>query len=124
MISTLAAAGGFGVDHIAMTAAITGILTLVAALVQLPRGAWLDAVVIGVLAAASVFPFRISANMPQLNDDGLPGFSWSRTTVPQPEIEGFSARLSIFDNFGPSGLTAPRRMAVQSDLVHQQYMRR
>ena len=30
---------------------------------------------IGVLSAAAVFLWRISANMPELNSDGLPGFS-------------------------------------------------
>jgi hypothetical protein len=34
-----------------------------------------ESVVIGVLAALAVFLWRKSANMPQLNDDGLPPFS-------------------------------------------------
>lgn len=40
-----------------------------------PRRAWPDVVAVAVLAAGSVFLWRISANMPQLNSDGLPGFS-------------------------------------------------
>ncbi|MFD2415592.1 hypothetical protein [Amycolatopsis pigmentata] len=71
----LVTAGTFGAGHIALTAAITGVLALAAAAWRLPRKAWLDVVAVGVLAAASVFLWRISANMPQLNSDGLPGFS-------------------------------------------------
>ncbi len=74
--TTLAAeAGSFGNAHIALTAALTGVLALAAAAWRLPRTAWPDVVAIGVLSAAAVFLWRISANMPQLNSDGLPGFS-------------------------------------------------
>lgn len=74
--TTLAvSAGSFGSAHIALTAGITGVLALAAALWRLPRTAWADIIVVAVLAAASVFLWRISANMPQLNSDGLPGFS-------------------------------------------------
>ncbi|WP_156688261.1 hypothetical protein [Mycobacterium sp. Marseille-P9652] len=41
----------------------------------LPRSSWPDAVAVGLLSGAAVFLWRISANMPQLNSDGLPGFS-------------------------------------------------
>lgn len=68
-------AGTFTAGHIALTTAITGVLALAAAAWRLPRGAWLDMVAVGVLTAGSVFLWRISANMPQLNSDGLPGFS-------------------------------------------------
>ena len=72
----LAAAGVFTTDHIAVTAAITGAVALVAALFVLGRRSGLvDGVAIGVLAAAAVFLWRKSANMPQLNTDGLNGFS-------------------------------------------------
>jgi hypothetical protein len=71
----LVAAGTFSTGHIALTAAITGILALAVAAWRLPRRAWWDLVAVGALAAGSVFLWRISANMPQLNSDGLPGFS-------------------------------------------------
>jgi len=66
----------FSTGHIALTGALTGVLAALAA-------AWLlrdeqrttDVVLIGVLSAAAVFLLRKSANMPQLNDDGLQGFS-------------------------------------------------
>lgn len=68
-------AASFSTTHIALTAALTGALALAAAAWRLPRTAWPDVVAIGVLSAAAVFLWRISANMPQLNSDGLPGFS-------------------------------------------------
>ena len=72
----LAAAGVFSTSHIALTAAVTGILALAGALFLLGRRAGLaDSFAIGILAAVAVFLWRKSANMPQLNDDGLPPFS-------------------------------------------------
>ena len=73
----LIAATGFSTIHIATTAGITGVLTLVASFLVLGRSrpAVLDSVVIAVLAAVAVFLWRKSANMPQLNNDGLPPFS-------------------------------------------------
>jgi hypothetical protein len=68
-------AGSFGATHIVLTAALTGVLVRAAAAWRLPRTAWPDVVTIGVLSAAAVFLWRISANMPQLNSDGFPGFS-------------------------------------------------
>jgi hypothetical protein len=64
----------FSHAHIAVTAAITGALALAAAAWRLPR-AWTDIAAVTLLSAASVYLWRASANMPQLNDDGLPGFS-------------------------------------------------
>jgi hypothetical protein len=39
------------------------------------RSGLADAIAIGILSAVAVFLWRKSANMPQLNDDGLPPFS-------------------------------------------------
>ncbi|OBF51343.1 hypothetical protein A5756_20390 [Mycobacterium sp. 852002-53434_SCH5985345] len=69
------AAERFGAPRIALTAGLTGVLTLAAAAWRLPRSAWSDVVALGALSAAAVFLWRMSANMPQLNSDGLPGFS-------------------------------------------------
>jgi hypothetical protein len=72
----LAAAGVFSTSHIALTAAVTGVLALAGAFFLLGRRAGLaDSFAIGILAAVAVFLWRKSANMPQLNDDGLPPFS-------------------------------------------------
>lgn len=96
-------AGSFGAGHIALTAAITGILALGAAAWRLPRGAWLDVVAVGVLAAGSVFLWRISANMPQLNSDGLPGFSANDWLAPVATY----LFLSVYADLRPP--TDPRR---------------
>ena len=65
----------FSHTHIAVSAAITGLLALAGAWWRLPHRAWTDVAAIAVLSAASVYLWRASANMPQLNGDGLPGFS-------------------------------------------------
>ena len=61
--------------HILGTAALTAALTLAAAWWRLGREAWIDALGMAVAAGAAVFLFRASANMPQLNADGISGFS-------------------------------------------------
>ncbi|MCW2675214.1 MAG: hypothetical protein JWR70_254 [Modestobacter sp.] len=76
MITPIAAAAGtFGAGHITVTAAITAACALAAALWRLPRTMQVDQVAIAALSFAAVLLWRLSANMPQLNDDGLPGFS-------------------------------------------------
>lgn len=81
----LAVAGIFTTSHIAVTAGITGVLALLAGFFLLGRRSGLaESLAIGILAAAAVFLWRKSANMPQLNDDGLNGFSandWLAPTI-------------------------------------------
>src|SRR5258708_474783 len=81
----LAEASVFTTSHIAVTGAISGGIALAVALLWLhgPRRA-IDALAIGVLTAGAVFMLRKSANMPQLNNDGLNGYSandWLAPTV-------------------------------------------
>lgn len=75
----------FSTSHIALTGAISGVLAAAFGLCWL-RGEHriLDSLALGLLTAAAVFLLRKSANMPQLNDDGLSGFSandWLGPTV-------------------------------------------
>jgi hypothetical protein len=72
----VATADVFSRSHIALTAGGTGVIVLVFAIWRLhgPR-AWIDRVAVTILATAAVFLWRASANMPQLNRDGLSGFS-------------------------------------------------
>jgi hypothetical protein len=85
MTTLLAAtAGTFGVGHITLTAAITAALALVAAAWRLPRTMLVDQLAVAVLTFAAVLLWRWSANMPQLNDDGLPGFSANDWLAPSP----------------------------------------
>jgi hypothetical protein len=116
-MTSILAAGGFGADHIALTAAITGILALVAAAVRLPRGAWADVVAIGTLTAASVFLYRISANMPQLNDDGLPGFSANDWLAPVATFLFLSVYLDLRAPAEPRRFAEVRAIAVVASLV-------
>jgi hypothetical protein len=72
----------FSVVHILLTAAITSALALLVALWRLPLTAWPDILAITVLSGAAVMLWRLSANMPALNDDGLPGFSANDWAAP------------------------------------------
>jgi len=49
---------------------------------RLPRGSWSDIGVVGVLSGLAVLVWRLSANMPALNDDGLPPFSANDWAAP------------------------------------------
>src|SRR5437764_15413775 len=72
----------FSVVHILLTAAITSVLALIIALWRLPRSAWPDILAVTVLSGVAVLLWRLSANMPALNDDGLPGFSANDWAAP------------------------------------------
>jgi hypothetical protein len=86
MPSLVASGAGFSTSHIALTAAITGVVAFVASVLVLGRrrSGLADSLAIAILAAGAVFLWRKSANMPQLNDDGLPPFSandWLAPTI-------------------------------------------
>lgn len=74
-MTTSGAGPVFSHPHILLTAAITAVFTIPLAVWRLGRTAWVDGLGLGVAAGLSVWLWRTSANMPQLNDDGLPGFS-------------------------------------------------
>jgi hypothetical protein len=66
----------FSHAHIAVTAVITGAVSAAIGAWRLDRGQrLLGGISVGAVAGASVYLWRASANMPQLNADGLPGFS-------------------------------------------------
>jgi hypothetical protein len=66
----------FSSSHIALTALICGAAAALLSYLALGRRSVIvQCVVIGILSAASVFLWRRSANMPQLNRDGLREFS-------------------------------------------------
>jgi hypothetical protein len=72
----------FSTVHIALTSVTVAVLAFGVAAWRLRRWAWQQAIVIGMLAGAAVFLWRMSANLPQLNDDGLPGFSANDWAAP------------------------------------------
>jgi hypothetical protein len=71
----------FSTAHIVLTAAITTVFAAGAAFWRLQR-TWLEVLAVALLGGAAVFLWRLSANMPQLNDDGLPGFSANDWAAP------------------------------------------
>lgn len=90
----------FNTGHIALTAAIAGIAAAVlASAVLRSRSGALESVAIGLLTAAAVFLFRKSANMPQLNDDGLQGFSANDWLAPAIVF----ILISLYGSVRPSG---------------------
>lgn len=72
----------FSFVHIALTAAITMVVALLVAVWRLGSAGWVDRVAVAVLAGAAVLVWGLSANLPALNDDGLPGFSANDWAAP------------------------------------------
>ena len=75
----------FSTGHIAVTALVSGVIAAGVGAARL-RGERrvVDSLAVGLLTAGAVFLLRKSANMPQLNADGLQGFSandWLAPTV-------------------------------------------
>jgi hypothetical protein len=84
-VLTLATSSLFSTGHIALTGLLSGLLAAAVALFWLRNEhRLLDTLAVGILTAAAVFLLRKSANMPQLNNDGLSSFSandWLAPTV-------------------------------------------
>ena len=112
-----AESGSFSATHITLTAALTGVLALAAAAWRLPRTAWPDVVAVGVMSAAAVFLWRISANMPQLNSDGLPGFSANDWLAPMMTYFFLSAYADLRSPSDPLRYGRIRTIAVVISLV-------
>ncbi len=109
----LIASIGFTTIHIAATAAITGAVAFVAALATLRGGrSWLsESVLLAVLAAVAVFLWRKSANMPQLNDDGLSPLSANDWLAPVLTYVVLSIYASV------RGRSTDRRFAIARALI-------
>jgi hypothetical protein len=91
----------FSTAHIALTALITAVLVLGVGVWRLPRAQWRDALLIALLAGVSVFLWRLSANKPQLNEDGLPGFSandWAAPVLTYVVLGGYGDLRSRVDD--------------------------
>ena len=99
-----AASDVFTRQHIAATAACTGVLVFGVAMWRY-RGAhaWIVRVLVALLAGASVYLWRASANMPQLNRDGISGYSANDWLAPVVVF----AVLTVYADFFPP--TDPRR---------------
>lgn len=83
----------FSALHIALTAALTAVVALIIGFLRLPRERWPDTIAAAVLAGAAVLLWRLSANMPALNTDGLPGFSandWAAPAMTYLFLSGYA----------------------------------
>ena len=90
----------FGTLHIALTALVTGVLALSLSAWVLRGKSLLNVAAIGVLAGLAVFLWRQSANMPQLNEDGLSGFSandWLAPVVVYAVLGCYAALRQVKD---------------------------
>ncbi len=114
---SVAESASFSATHIALTAALTGVLALAAAAWRMPRSAWPDVVSIGVLSGAAVFLWRISANMPQLNSDGLPGFSANDWLAPVMTYVFLSVYADLRSPADPRRYGQIRAIAVVISLI-------
>ena len=101
-----ATASVFSTGHIAATGVLSGLIAALFAVLWL-RGEHrtLKVLAIGLLTAGAVFMFRKSANMPQLNDDGLQGFSANDWLTPAVTF----VVLGLYAAVRPP--TEPRRFA-------------
>jgi hypothetical protein len=104
--------------HIAVTAGITGVMVFGFAWWRLEgRRAWIERVVMAVLAAAAVFLWRVSANMPQLNRDGLSGYSANDWLAPVVTFVVLSVYADLFPPENPRRFAQVRAAATMTALV-------
>jgi hypothetical protein len=74
--------GTFTTLHIAITAVITAAVGLPIAWWRIRPAYPGEAITLATLAGAAVFAWRLSANMPALNNDGIPPFSANDWAAP------------------------------------------
>jgi hypothetical protein len=117
MTTALASNPVFSHAHILLTATVTAVFALAAAIWRLGRPAWADAVGIALASGVSVFLWRASANMPQLNADGLPGLSandWLAPVLTYVFISLYGAARAPAD---PRRFAQSRALAVLASLA-------
>jgi hypothetical protein len=78
-----------------------------------PR-AWIDRVAVALLAGGSVYLWRASANMPQLNRDGISGYSANDWLAP---VVTFVALTVYADLFPPADERRYRQVRAAATLV-------
>jgi hypothetical protein len=117
MTTPLASDPVFSNTHILLTAGITAAFTLAAAAWRLGRKDWLDAVGVAIAAGASVFLFRASANMPQLNADGISGFSANDWLAPAMTFVFVSLFAAIRPPADPRRFNEFRALATVASLA-------
>ena len=92
-----AAADVFTHAHIAFTAACTAVIAFAVGIWRFQgKRRWLDALTVAVLVAGAVYLWRASANMPQLNNDGIPGYSANDWLAPAITYITLSVYADLF----------------------------
>ena len=83
--------------HIAATASTTGVISAGIGIWRLTgRRRVIVGPVVGVVAGVAVYLWRASANMPQLNNDGLPGYSANDWLAPAIVFVALSVYADLF----------------------------
>jgi hypothetical protein len=83
--------------QIAFTAACTAVIAFGVGVWRFQgKRRWLDAATVAVLVAGAVYLWRASANLPQLNNDGLPGYSANDWLAPAITFITLSVYADIF----------------------------
>ena len=92
----------FSHAHIAATAATTGVICAGIGMWRLgerPRA--VAGLIVGALAGLAVYVWRASANMPQLNNDGIQGFSANDWLAPAIVFVVLSVYADLFPPADP-----------------------
>ena len=84
---------------------------------KLGRGAWPDILAVSLVSGVSVFLWRVSANMPQLNEDGLPGFSANDWAAPILTYVSLGIYSGLKKTCRGSGFREVRALATLACLV-------
>ena len=105
----------FSTAHILATAAITGAVAAAAGWWKLRR--WPDVLAVFLVSGISVFLWRISANKPQLNSDGLPGFSANDWAAPVLTYVSLSAYADLRKPSPAGAFRQVRALAALASLV-------
>lgn len=92
----------FSTAHILTTAAVTGLAAAAAAWWRLGRTAWPAILAVFFVSGASVFVWRMAANMPQLNADGLPAISANDLAAPALTYLALSVYSDLGNSTGPA----------------------
>jgi gamma-glutamyltranspeptidase len=98
----------FSTAHIGLTALTTGLFAMAAAAWRLPRGHWRHMLAIGVLTAAAVFMWRISAVQDVIDQ---PRWLFGRTWGDETQS------LRVEDRFGDSTPSKLSRMGHQVETI-------
>jgi len=92
----------FSQAHIAATAATTGVICAAIGMWRLDgRRRAVAGLIVGVLAGLAVYLLRASANMPQLNNDGIQGFSANDWLAPAIVFLVLSVYADLFPPADP-----------------------